>query len=97
MQMSLLQAQEILLLRMVKCNGLKQSILEKLCKSPCTVNQANRQTSSFFHKGQTYPAVRKEGKKKKIKNEGKKKQRQYFPARKFNGNPFIECKYKDTK
>lgn len=80
---------------MDKCNGLKQSILEKLCKSPCTINQANRQTASFFHKGQTYPAVRKEGKKKILK--GRKKKRHNFPARKFNGNPFIECKYKDIK
>lgn len=53
MQVSLLQSQELLLLSLSKCNGLKQSIMEKLCKSPCTVNQANRQTSAFFHKGQT--------------------------------------------
>ena len=59
MQVSLLQAQELLLLSLGKRNGLKQSIMEKLCKSPCTVNQANRQTSAFFHKGQTQPAVRR--------------------------------------
>lgn len=40
MQVSLLQSQE--LLNLGKCNGMKQSIIEELCKSPHTVNQANR-------------------------------------------------------
>jgi len=52
-EVSLLQAQELLLFSLGKCNGLKQSIMEKLCKSLCTVNQANKQTSAYFHKGQT--------------------------------------------
>lgn len=47
--------------------------MEKLCKSPHTVNQANRQTSSFFHKGQTQPAVRKERKKEKFFKKKEKK------------------------
>lgn len=58
-QMSLVQAQELLQLSLSKCNELEQSIMEELCKSPCSLNQANKQTSASFYEGQTQPAVRR--------------------------------------